>query len=91
MSRMKTLPFSEARKDLSKLVDEVDRIQEHVVITKNGKPKAVLMSSDEFEGWQETLEILADPKSMRALRQSLREVKAGKVRPLEDVLRDLGI
>lgn len=88
---MKTLPFTDARKELSKLIDEVSKDHEHVVITKQGRPKAVLMSADEFEGWQETLEIMADPKARRAIRQGLRDIKAGRTRPLEDVLRDLGL
>lgn len=88
---MKTLAFSDARKELSKLVDEVAADHEHVVITKQGRPKAVLLSADEFESWQETIEIISDPKAMRAIRQGLRDIKAGRVRPLEDVLKDLGL
>ena len=88
---MKTLPFTEARKDLSKIIDEVSSSHEHVVITKQGTPKAVVMSSDEFESWQETVEILDDPAAMRAIRQGLRDVKAGRVRPLEEVLKRLGV
>ncbi len=87
---MRTLPFSEARKDLSKIIDEVADAQEHVVITKRGKPKAVVMSHDEFESWQETIEILSDPKAMRAIERSRREFKAGKGRRWEDVKVRLG-
>ena len=88
---MKTLAFTEARKDLSKIVDEVSSNHEHVVITKQGRPKAVVMSADEFESWQETIEILDDPEAMAAIRRGLRDVKAGRVRPLEEVLKRLGI
>ena len=86
---MKTLPFTEVRKDLSKIIDEVASAHEHVVITKQGKPEAVLMSTDEFEGWQETLEILSDPAAMRALKQSERDIKAGRVHRWEDVKKRL--
>ena len=88
---MKTLAFTEARKDLSKIVDEVSAAHEHVVITKQGRPKVVVMSSDEFESWQETVEILDDPKAMAAIRQGLRDIKAGRARPLEEVLKRLGV
>lgn len=87
---MKTLAFSEARRDLAKLVDEVSAKQEHVVITKQGRPKAVVMSSDEFESWQETLEIMADRKAMAAIARAERDVKAGRVRPWEDVRARVG-
>ena len=87
---MKTSPFSEARKELSKLVDEVAEEHEHVVITKQGKPKAVVMSH-EFKSWQETLEIMANPRTRRAMREGLRDIRAGRRRPLEDVLKELGV
>jgi len=72
---MKTLPLTEARKDLSKIVDEVSNVHEHVTITRQGKPAAVVMSADEFESWQETMEIMADPKAMAAIprKRSLRD------------------
>lgn len=88
---MKTLPFSEARKTLSKIVDEVAGTHEHVVITKRGRPKAVVMSNEEFESWEETLAIMADKKAMRAIEQGLRDIKAGRTRPYEEARRRLGL
>ena len=88
---MKTLPLTEARKDLSKIVDEVSSVHEHVTITRQGKPAAVVMSAVEFESWQETIEILDDPDAMAAIRRGLKDIKAGRVRPLEDVLKQLGV
>ena len=82
---MKTLGLTEARKDLSKLVDEVASAHEHITITRQGRPAAVVMSAEEFESWQETLEILADRKTMAALARAEREIKAGQVLPWEDV------
>ncbi len=82
---MRTLGLTEARKDLSKLVDEVTSAHEHVTITRQGRPAAVVMSADEFESWQETLEILADRKTMAALKRAERDIKAGRVVPWEDV------
>jgi prevent-host-death family protein len=88
---MKTLPLTEARKGLSKIVDDVSTAHEHVTITRQGKPAAVVMSSDEFESWQETLEIHDDPEAMAAIRRGLQDIKAGRVRPLEEVLARLGV
>jgi antitoxin YefM len=82
---MRTLPLTEARKDLSKIVDEVSAAHEHVVITKQGKPEAVVLSADEFESWQETLEIMADKKAMAAIARAERDIKAGRIRSWEDV------
>lgn len=88
---MKTLPFTEARKDLSKILDEVSAIHEHVTITRQGKPAAVVMSADEFESWQETLEILADPKALAAIRRAEKDIAAGRVLPWEEVRARLGL
>jgi prevent-host-death family protein len=88
---VKTLPLTEARKGLPRIVDEVSSSHEHVVITKQGRPKAVVMSTDEFDGWLETIEILSDPKAMRAIREGLADIKAGRVHRWEDVKAQLRI
>jgi len=85
------MPLTEARKGLSKIVDEVAAIHEHVTITRQGKPAAVVMSADEFESWQETLEIMSDPEAVAAIKRGMRDVKAGRTRPLEEVLKRLGV
>ena len=82
---MKTLPLTQARKDLPKIVDEVSGGHEHVVITKRGRPEAIVMSIDEFESWQETLEIMADRKAMAAIARAERDIKAGRVRSWEEI------
>ena len=51
----KTVPFSEARARLSELLDEVYASRDHVVITRNGRPVALLMSLDEYESLEETI------------------------------------
>jgi prevent-host-death family protein len=52
---MKTLPLSEAKSRLSGLVEQVRSQEEHVVITRYGRPAAVLVSAEEFERWKETI------------------------------------
>jgi antitoxin YefM len=49
--------------------------QEIVAITRDGVPSAVRLSMDQFEGLMETIEILSEQKSMRALRRSLKQAK----------------
>src|SRR5206468_4142321 len=59
---MKTYPLAEAKAKLSGLVDEVSRRDERVTITKHGRPAAVLMSPNEVESIEATLEIMSDPE-----------------------------
>ena len=77
---MKTLSLSEAKTRLSGLVDEVSRRDEEVVITRNGRPAAVLVSADEYDSWQETNAVRADAGLMREIKTGLRALKARKAR-----------
>ena len=72
---MKTLSLSEAKMKLSELVEKVYSTDEEVVITKNGRPSAVLVSPDEFESWKETLEIISDRDMMDEIKQGLAMLK----------------
>lgn len=87
----KLVPFTEARSTLSELLDEVTERQEHVVITRNGRPAAVVISSAEYEALTETLEVLEDGETLEALRESEADVQAGRVYPLDEVRRELGL
>ncbi len=68
---MNTLSVSEAKMKLSALVESVKATDEEVVITKNGRPVAVLVSPDEFESWHETLAIRADADLMKEIKKGL--------------------
>lgn len=77
---MKTLPLSEAKSRLSSLVEQVRSLEEQVMITRNGRPVAVLVSAEEFERWKETIEVRGDAALMKEIRAGLRALKAGKTR-----------
>ncbi len=85
------VPFTDARATLSDLLDLVENEQEHVIITRQGKPIAIVMSVDEWESWEETIDVLSDPEAMEALRLSEEDVKAGRLVDLDEVKRDLGL
>lgn len=67
----KTMPLSEVKTHLSQLVANVARREDEVVITRNGRPAAVLVSADEYESWKETEEIKRDKDLMRQIRKAL--------------------
>lgn len=87
----KTVSFTQARAELSDLLDEVERSHEHVAITRNGRPAAVLMSPQEYEVIQDTLEILGDAETLDALRESEADVQARRLQTLAEVRRELGL
>lgn len=80
-----TLPVTEVRAKLPQLVKAADERFERTVITSKGKPTAVIMSYDEYEAWEETLEVLSDPEAMRAFREADEELAAGKAVSFEAV------
>ncbi len=70
---------TEARKKFFDVIDTADHPGSSVVITHEGLPKVVMMSFEEFEGWQETMEIMADPELDKELEEAMKDMKAGKL------------
>jgi prevent-host-death family protein len=75
---MTTLSVSEAKMKLSALTDSVNTTHEEVVITKNGKPVAILVSPDEFNSWRETMHIRFDRDFMKEIKKGLIALKKDK-------------
>lgn len=65
-----TLPLSTVKARLSELVERVAGQQDRVTITRNGRPAAVLLSSDDLESLEETLAVLGDRDLVDQLRES---------------------
>jgi antitoxin YefM len=70
--------ITQAKNRLLDLAREVERDDDVVAITRNGIPAAILLSPAKYEGLLETLEILGNARTMRALRRSLRQAASGK-------------
>ena len=81
----KTIPITEARAKLPKIIKDADERLDRTVITSNGRPAAVIMSYDEYESWEETLEILSDPETVQVLRKADEELAHGKTFSFEQV------
>jgi len=79
-----TLPFSEVKAHLSELADRVEGQHDRILVTRNGRPSFVLMSPDDLESLEESLDILRDDDLMESLRRSRREASKGKRLSLPD-------
>lgn len=87
MSR--TLPISEVKARLPELVTGVQEREEEIVVTRKGKPAAVLVNYGEYERLKETLDVLSDADLMKQIRRSRRFYAAGgKGLSLEEVFRE---
>jgi antitoxin YefM len=82
---MKTLSLTEVKAKLSELVDEVESRDERIVITRKGRPAAVLVSQDDLDSWQETLEITSDRALMTEIRRGIRQMGRGQTKSYEEV------
>ena len=85
---MKALSISEAKMKLSALIDTLNATDEEVLITKNGRPAAVLVSPDEFESLKETVSVRSDLALMKEIKKGLRalKMKRAKLYTLEELL-----
>jgi antitoxin YefM len=83
---MDTVPLTEAKAHLSEIVDRVDREHDRVTVTKNGRVAAVLISQDELDALEETLDILSDPDLMASLRKSRRQAAKGQLTDLASLI-----
>ncbi len=66
----KILPISEVKTRLPELVSGVEEREEEIVVTRRGKPVAVLVNYSEYERLKESLDVLSDPALMKQIRQS---------------------
>lgn len=79
---MSTMPLRDVKNHLSEVVDRVEREHERVVITKRGAPAAVVISVDDLESLEETVEVASRPELLRQVVDSLVDVKEGRGRVL---------
>lgn len=73
------LPLAEIKKRLSEIIDGVEDRQDRVVLTRHGRPAAVILSPDELESLEETLDLLSNPTAMRDIRRGEADIAAGNV------------
>jgi len=86
-----TLPISEARKKIFRIAEKVQKPATYYTLTEKGRPKVVILSADEFESWQETLEVMRIfPKLGKDIERAEKEYKKGNCLTLEKVLSKEG-
>lgn len=81
------LSVTDARKQLFSLTDSVVEQRSAYLLTDRGRPKAVLMPVEEYESWQETVDILRDPHTLQELQVAAVEYEKGKYVSLDDILK----
>ena len=72
------LPLAEIKARLSEVVDRVEAQHQRVTLTRNGRPAAVLISPEDLEALEDTLEILSDPSAVKEIQKARADISRGK-------------
>jgi prevent-host-death family protein len=86
---METISLADAKARLSAVLDEVRDTHERVVITRNGRPEAVLMAVADLEALEETLDLLATPGAVDQIRQAEADLATGQGVDADELRRRL--
>ncbi len=85
-----TITLTKLRPKLPQIMDRLSKYFDRYVVTRHGKPEAVLLAEEDYEGLLETLDILSDQKLMKDIRKAEDDLRKGKGIPWEKVKRKLG-
>ncbi|MFZ5800958.1 MAG: type II toxin-antitoxin system Phd/YefM family antitoxin [Candidatus Omnitrophota bacterium] len=81
--------LKELRPQLPSVIKTIDSKLDRYIVTKRGKPVAVMMSPDDYEGLLETIEILSDKEAVKRIKKAKQEIKAGKTISLVELRRKI--
>jgi prevent-host-death family protein len=84
---MATIPLADAKARLSAVLDEVRDTHERVVITRNGRPEAVILSVSDLETMEETLDLLGTPGALEEIRAAEAEIARGEAIDADELRR----
>ncbi len=87
----KTIPLAEAKKNLSSLIKDMDEKYDRFTITKNGVSKAVVLSSEEFDGLMETLDILSNKEEREGIARAKAQVEKRQTVSLKSIKNRYGL
>lgn len=74
-----TLSLAHIKAHLSEIVDRVEHQHDRVILTRNGRPAAILVSPADLEALEDTLELLSDPQALKEISEARQEISKGRV------------
>ena len=88
MDQVTHMPLADVKNRLSEVVDRVEKTSQRLVITKHGRPAAVLISVDELESLEETLDIISNPEVMAEIRDARAAYERGEQVTFEEIKKE---
>lgn len=77
---MKTISYTEARRELKRAMLQVNEDHAPLLITNQNGAPAVLMSLEDYHSWEETEHLLRNPENAKRLKSAIAQLEAGKGR-----------
>lgn len=84
---MSIIPLTEAKSRLSEIADEIHRTHERVSVTRNGREYVVIMSAEDLDSLEATIELLSDPSAQARIAQAEADIDQGEVATLDELTR----
>ena len=78
-----TITLKELRPGLPRVIKGIDTKLDRYIVMKRGRPVAVMISPDDYEGLLETIEILSDKEAVKRIKKAKKEIREGKTISLE--------
>ncbi len=85
-----TIALTELRPKLPEVMARVSQVLDRFIITRHGKPEAVILSEEDYESLLETIEILSDQTLVKQIKKAQQDLKKGKGVPWEKAKKQLG-
>jgi prevent-host-death family protein len=82
MDAAEHLPLADVKNRLSEVIERLEREHGRVVVTKHGRPAVVMLSVEDLESLEETLDILSNPSLRDQIRKGDRDIAAGRAKRL---------
>lgn len=86
----KMMTATQARKNFFLMLKIIETPGQTVTITHSGIPKGIFMSTENFEGWMETIDIMSNPEEVAEIEAGEEEVRQGKIVTFEEFKKKLG-
>jgi len=87
----KNVTLKDLRPKLPRIIDEIDSKMDRFIITRRGKPVALIMSIEDYESILETLDILSDTRLMKRIKEAEKDVQSGDLKALDRIEKELGL
>jgi len=82
------LPVTKVKRELLEILKAMEEDYATVTVTRNGKPVGIIMTPDRYEALFETIDILADSKTLQALKASQEDFRSGRIYTHDEVWKD---